>query len=66
MTLQELRRKQKLTQDEVAKLADSTKTYIYLLEKGKRNPSDSMKIKLANIYNVKPIDIFLAIQQTKC
>lgn len=66
MTLQQLRKKSNLTQDKVAELTDTTKTYIFLLEKGKRNPSDTMKTKLAKIYNVKPVDIFLAIQQTKC
>lgn len=66
MTLKEMRKRRKLTQDEVAKYTDTTKTYIFLLEKGKRNPSDIMKIKLAKLYNVKPVDIFLATQQTKC
>lgn len=66
MTLKELRKKKKLTQIQVAKLTDTTVTYIFLLEKGKRNPSDAMKVKLAKVYNVKPVDIFSAIQQTKC
>lgn len=64
--LQELRINKNLTQEEVGKLADTTKDYISLLERGKRNPSDKMKEKLAKIYGVDIIQIFLATQRTKC
>lgn len=66
MTLKELRIKNKLTRLEVANKTDTSETYIFLLETGKRNPSDKMKEKLANLYNVKPVTIFSASQQTKC
>ena len=65
-TLQELRVKKGLTQEEVGKLTDTTKDYISLLERGKRNPSDKMKEKLAKIFGVEVYQIFLAIQRTKC
>ena len=64
--LQELRINKNLTQEEVGKLTDTTKDYISLLERGKRNPSDKMKEKLAKIYGVNIVQIFLAAQRTKC
>lgn len=63
-TLKELREKKKLTQEQVAKLSDTTVTFISLLENGKRNASDEMKKKLAKIYGCEVIDIFLALQLT--
>lgn len=66
MTLKELRLKNKMTRLEVANKTDTSETYILLLETGQRNPSDKMKEKLAKVYNVKPVTIFLASQQTKC
>lgn len=64
-TLKELREKKKLTQEQVAKLTDTTVTFISLLENGKRNASDEMKKKLAKVYGCKITDIFLALQLTE-
>lgn len=66
MTLQELRTTRNLTRRQVAERTNRTETYILMLETGKRNPSDNMKMMLAEIYKVKPTTIFLACQQTKC
>lgn len=66
MDLKELRIKNRMTRQEVARKTDTSETYILLLETGKRNPSDKMKEKLAEVYNVKPVTIFSASQQTKC
>lgn len=66
MTLKELRIKNRMTRSEVANKTGTSETYILLLETGKRNPSDKMKEKLAEVYNVKPVTIFSASQQTKC
>lgn len=63
-TLKQLRENKKLTQKQVAKLTDTTITYISLLENGKRNASDEMKKKLSQLYGCKIIDIFLALQLT--
>lgn len=65
MTLQELRIKRELTQEEVARISGFSKDYISMLERGKRNASDKTKAILADIYRVSVIDIFLAIQRTK-
>ena len=63
-TLKELRLKQQLTQQEVAKHTDTTITYISLLENGHKNPSDKMKEKLAKLYKCSVGDIFLAVKFT--
>ena len=63
-TLREMRIKNKLTQNQVAKGTHTTITYISLLENGHKNPSDKMKEKLANPYNCKVEDIYLAIKLT--
>lgn len=64
-TLKDLRMKNCLTQEQLAKLTDTTVTYISLLENGKRNASDEMKKKLAKVLKCKAVDIFLALQLTQ-
>lgn len=64
-TLKEWREKKNLTQEQVAKLSNTTVTFISLLENGKRNASDEMKKKLAKIYECEVVDIFLALQLTE-
>lgn len=65
-TLQELRKEKKLTQEQTAKILTITKEYLSMLENGDRNPSDSLKEKMAKLYNCSIADIFLAISSTKC
>ena len=64
-TLKDLRIMNNLTQDQLAKLTDTTVTYISLLENGKRNASDEMKKKLAKVLNCETVEIFLALQLTQ-
>lgn len=64
LTMKQLRQRKKLTQEQVAKITDTTVTYISLLENGKRNASDEMKKKLAKLYECEIIDIFLALELT--
>lgn len=66
LTIRDWRLKSDLTQEEVAKETGVTKDYISLLERGLRNPSDKMKEKLAMLYSTTVVQIFLAIQRTKC
>jgi len=66
MTLKQWRKKKKMTRKELAKITGTTETYICLIENGKRNPSDTMKLKLAKAFDTKIINIFFAIQETKC
>ena len=60
MTLKELRQRECLTQKEVAEKVGLTNKFISDMEQGRRKPSDKSKIKLAEVYHVTPVDIFLA------
>lgn len=64
-TLQELRKNKNLKQEQTAKILTITKEYLSMLENGGRNPSDSLKEKMAKLYNCDIADIFLAINSTK-
>lgn len=66
LNMQELRIKNGLTQDEVAKETGVSKDYISMIERGVRNPSDKMKERLAKLYNTTVVQIFLACDRTKC
>lgn len=65
-TLQELRKNKKLTQEQASKLLEITKEYLSMLENGDRNPSDSLKEKMAKLYDCSIADIFFSINSTKC
>lgn len=65
-TLQDLRKEKGLTQEQSAKILGITKEYLSMLENGDRNPSDSLKEKMAKLYNSSIADIFLVINSTKC
>jgi putative transcriptional regulator len=61
MELKEIRKNKGLKQYEVAKMLGVTKDYISMLERGKRTPSSRLIRKMAEIYNVPPEQIFLAV-----
>lgn len=65
-TLQDLRKEKGLTQEQSAKILGITKEYVSMLENGDRNPSDSLKEKMAKLYSISIADIFLIINSTKC
>ena len=64
-TLQDLRKEKDLTQEQASKLLSITKEYLSMLENGDRNPSDTLKEKMAKLYNCDIANIFLAISSTK-
>lgn len=64
-TLKELRESRNMTQEESAREFEITKEYLSMLERGERNPSDKLKEKMANSYNVSMYYIFLACTETK-
>lgn len=64
-TLKELRNKKGITQEQASKLLEIRKTYLSMLENGVRNPSDTLKEKMAKLYECNIADIFLAISSTK-
>lgn len=65
MSLQKLRENQNFTQIQAAKLLDINDHYLSMLECGTRNPSDKLKERMAKLYKVDIVDIFLAIKTTK-
>ncbi len=65
-TLQQLRNDKQLTQEQASKIFGVTKEYLSMLENGDRNPSDTLKEKMAKLYNCDIADIFFAINSTKC
>lgn len=65
-TLKELRENKGLTQEQASKIFDITKEYLSMIERGERNPSDNLKEKMANLYDVSISLIFLSIRETKC
>ncbi len=64
VTFKELRLKNKLTQEQLAKKSGYSKDYISMIERGERNPSDKAKAVFAKIFNVPIVQIFLSIQRT--
>lgn len=64
-TLQDLRKEKDLTQEQASKVLSITKEYLSMLENGDRNPSDTLKEKMAKLYNCDIANIFLAISSTK-
>lgn len=64
-TLQELRKNKHLTQEQAAKILMISVQYLSMLENGSRNPSDTLKQKMAKLYECNIADIFLIINSTK-
>ena len=58
LNVQEVRRDKKLSQENLADLADLDRTYISSMERGKRNVSLLNIIKVANALSVSP-EIFV-------
>lgn len=64
-TLQELRINKHLTQEQAAKILAISVQYLSMLENGSRNPSDTLKQKMAKLYECNIADIFFTINSTK-
>lgn len=64
-TLKDLRKDKNLTQENSSRILLITKEYLSMLENGSRNPSDTLKKKMAKLYECSIADIFLAINSTK-
>ncbi len=56
--LKEIRLKEKLTYEQMAKKLNISKTYYWQIENKKRKLSYNMAIKIANIFKTKPDNIF--------
>ena len=53
LVLKEVRNQKKISQNELANLAELDRTYISLLERGLRQPTIETVFKLANALNIK-------------
>lgn len=56
--LKEIRLKEKLTYEQMAKKLNISKTYYWQIENKKRKLSYNMAIKIAKIFKTKPDNIF--------
>ena len=56
--LKEIRLKEKITYEQMAKKLNISKTYYWQIENKKRKLSYNMAIKIANIFKTKPDNIF--------
>lgn len=65
-TIKKLRENRELTQEQASKVLGITKEYLSMIERGERNPSDTLKEKMSKLYKVEISDIFLSIKETKC
>ena len=63
--LKEFRKKAKLTLSETANLTNLSVRYISMIENKERNPSDKVKLKLAEAYKISASKIFLACVSTE-
>lgn len=57
--LKEFRTKKGLTYQQVADEVGISKEYYWMIENGKRRLSYELSVKIANVFNVTPDDIFL-------
>lgn len=57
-TLKTIRNKHNYTSLDMAKMLKISKSYYSQIENGRRKLSYDMAIKIANIFNMKPDDIF--------
>ena len=62
-TLKDLRTKRKISQLELSKLADLNRTYLSLLERGRRSPSLNTINKIASVFEINPSDLMNLVEK---
>ena len=62
-TLKEYRNAKKISQEELAAICDLDRTYISLLERGKRNPSLEMVFALAKGLGITPSTLIKTLEK---
>ncbi|WP_147535630.1 helix-turn-helix domain-containing protein [Bacillus marasmi] len=63
IVLKKYRNKQSLSQEKLAINCELDRTYISLLERGKRNPSLGNIFKLANELDIKPSQLIVEVEK---
>ena len=56
--LQEERKAKKISQEKLAKLAGLDRTFISLVENGKRSPTFSTILKICSVLEIEPSELF--------
>ena len=56
--LQEQRKAKNISQEKLAKLADLDRTFISLIENGKRNPTFTTILKICSALEIEPSELF--------
>ena len=55
-----------LTQAQMAQILGVSRAFYGLIEKGNRQPTYGLAVKIASFFNAKPEDIFLSANSTIC
>lgn len=63
--LKKIREKHNLTNQQVAEKIGISKEYYWMIENGKRKLSYDLAVKIANVFDKRPDDIFLNTELTK-
>lgn len=61
--LQEKRKSKNFSQEKLAKLTGLDRTFISLVENGKRSPSLSTILKISSALGISPSDLFLEFEE---
>jgi len=61
--LQEERKAKKISQEKLAKLAGLDRTFISLIENGKRSPTFSTILKISSALDIAPSELFLIYEK---
>jgi putative transcriptional regulator len=62
--LKKIREKHNLTNQQVAEKIGISKEYYWMIENGKRKLSYDLAVKIANVFDKRPDDIFLNTELT--
>jgi transcriptional regulator with XRE-family HTH domain len=62
--LQEERKGKKISQEKLAKLTGLDRTFISLIENGKRNPTFTTILKICSALEINPSDLFSIYEET--
>jgi len=62
--LQEERKAKKITQEKLAKLTGLDRTFISLIENGKRSPTFSTILKICSALEIDPSELFLKFESS--
>jgi transcriptional regulator with XRE-family HTH domain len=63
--LQEKRKSKNFSQEKLAKRTGLNRTFISLIENGKRSPSLSTILKISSALHIKPSDLFISFESRR-